>query len=196
MGHLCRAFILSAGFVALLVVGISGEGTPPGAAADGYIALGGWSTSDNVLSIDLGPEGAILNLVRGTSAKGSDSITISADSGWTLEVADAGGVNTGSPGIMEEYIDGAYVGDGGNLANKLKILVEGIGENDDLENVLLTDVDDDNSLSSDYATFAESEVAADGLKVDLEYSQLVASNDPLTTYRIDLIYQLSYIIPD
>lgn len=180
----------------LLTVGALAEGLPPGAAADGYIVLGDFGT-DNTLSIDSPyPAGATLSLIRGTTATASDSITISSDNKWKLEVADAGGTNTDSPGRMEEYESGGYVASGANLASKLEILVQGIGGNDALSEVTLTDVEGTNDLSdiNTYRTFARSDITASGLTVDLEYSQPVASNDPLKTYKIDLIYKLSYNI--
>ncbi len=180
----------------LLTVGALAEGLPPGASADGYIILGDFEPS-NLLSIDLPyPAGATLSLIRGTTATASDSITISSDNKWKLEVADAGGTNTDSPGRMEEYESEAYVASGADLLSKLEILVDGIGDNGDLTGVTLTDVEGTNDLSdiNTYRTFAQSDNTASGLTVDLEYSQPVASNDPLKTYKIDLIYQLSYNI--
>ena len=193
MQDFLRNFIFTAALAVLLVSGASAEGLPPGAAAEGNLALGDFGTND-LLSIDTDPAGATLSLIRGATLGTADSIKISSDNKWKLEVADAGGTNTDSPGKMEEYQSGAYVASGADLTSKLEILVEGIGGNGALSGVTLTDVEETNDLSdtSTYRTFAQSDNTASGLTVDLEYSQSVASNDPLKTYRIDLTYKLSY----
>lgn len=193
MRHFRRYFIFTAAMTIFLAIGALAEGLPPGAAADGSLSLGDLGTND-ILSIDTDPAGATLSLIRGATLGTADSITISSDNKWKLEVADAGGTNTDSPGRMEEYESGAYVASGADLASKLEILVDGIGGNGALSGVTLTDVEGTNDLSdtSTYRTFAQSDNQASGLTVDLEYSQPVASNDPLKTYRIDLIYKLSY----
>lgn len=191
-----RSLVLPAAISILLVVAVSAQ--PPGAAAEGHLALGDLGT-DSILSIDAPyPAGADLKLVRGTTAKAYDSITISSDGDWTLEVADAGGTNTDSPGKMEEYDNEAYVASGADLANKLEILVDGIGGNSALQRVTLTDVKSTNDLSDtvNYRTFAEGTGMEGDLTVDLEYSQLVDPDDAMTKYRINLIYKLSNKVPE
>lgn len=169
--------------VALILA--SGSDVPPGGDGGGYLPLG---SSDPTISIDIGPSGADLQLRPSSTATASDSMVISADGAWQLNVEDANAGISNYEGKMRMGSSGwNYDKPDMPLRNNFEILLDGIGNNNNLENVTFTDCTE----LIGYKTIAASSTGSNSLAVGLMYSQKVADADAQGAYRIDLVYTIS-----
>jgi hypothetical protein len=172
-------------------IAASGVGVPPGAYVSDYLLLGGKETS---LSIDIDPAGAAMHLHQDEIATAGDSIVITADGAWKLTVEDTNAVTSSCDGKMRkgslsgEPLGWNYDNPDNPMTDNFKVLVEDIGDNDELpETVKLNDCDD---LSSS-ETIVTSSATSSSLSVDLMYSQRAVEGYAAGAYRIDLTYTLS-----